>query len=117
MSSSFLILGDGHEKNSNYGVNNQVELQQSKLWPNSEFNKKQCMYYFSACKPTSDKTCSHSVSNMDAAATDCKKKKMVRTLEFIQVTQNTYTITKVLTYCNLHMLIHNIHHHQGYKAK
>lgn len=75
MSSSFLILGDGHEKNSNYGVNNQVELQQSKLWPNSEFNKKQCMYYFSACKPTSDKTCSHSVSNMDAAATDCKKKK------------------------------------------
>lgn len=74
MSSSFLILGDGHEKNSNYGVNNQVELQQSKLWPNSEFNKKQCMYYFSACKPTSDKTCSHSVSNMDAAATDCKKK-------------------------------------------
>lgn len=74
MSSSFLILGDGHEKNVNYGINNQVKLQQSKLWPNSEFNKKQCMYYFSACKPTSDKTCSHSVSNMDAAATDCKKK-------------------------------------------
>lgn len=58
----------------------------------------------------------HCVSNMDAAATDCKKKK-VCTLDFILVTQNIYTITKVLTYCNLRMLINNILHHQGFKPK